>query len=77
MDSSFSRSACLPECLPSTMVFCGMPTSVEFMISYVLALAMTPCWWMPDSCAKAFAPTMALLGGMGTPVMLLSSLLER
>ena len=38
MDSSFSRSACLPECLPSTIVFCGMPTSVEFMISYVLGI---------------------------------------
>ena len=23
---------------------------------------MTPCWWMPAACAKALAPTMALLG---------------
>ena len=65
----------MPECLPSTIVFFGMPTSVDLMISYVWALAMTPCWWMPDSCAKAFAPTIALLGGIGTPVILLRRLL--
>ena len=28
-----------------------------------------PCWWMPDSCANAFSPTIALLRGIGTPTM--------
>ena len=39
------------------------------MISYVSALESTPCWWMPLSCAKALAPTMALPGAMRTPVI--------
>ena len=30
---------------------------------------MTPSWWMPDSWAKALAPTMALFGCTGKPVM--------
>ena len=30
----------------------------------------TPSWWMPDSCAKAFLPTMALLAWMMWPVKL-------
>jgi hypothetical protein len=28
-----------------------------------------PSWWMPDSCAKAFLPTMALLYCTGKPVI--------
>ena len=29
-----------------------------------------PCWWIPDSWAKAFSPITALLRGIGWPVML-------
>ena len=43
------------------------------MISYVFAFAITPCWWMPLSCAKAFAPTIALLGAIFTPVIVCRS----
>jgi hypothetical protein len=37
----------------------------------------TPCWWMPDSCAKALAPTMALLGWTEIPVYDATILLVR
>ena len=39
------------------------------MISYVSFSLSTPSWWMPASWAKAFSPTMALLGWTCTPVM--------
>ena len=38
------------------------------MISYVSLSLVTPCWWMPDWCRKAFRPTMALLGWTVIPV---------
>ena len=38
------------------------------MISYVPGSLMTPSWWMPEACAKAFAPTTALFGWTGVPV---------
>ena len=38
------------------------------MISYVDAFFSMPSWWMPLSCAKAFEPTMALLGCTDEPV---------
>ena len=47
------------------------------MISYVFTFAITPCWWMPDSCAKALAPTIALFGAIFTPVIVLSSFAVR
>ena len=31
------------------------------MISYVSRSLSTPCWWMPDSCANALRPMIALL----------------
>jgi hypothetical protein len=37
------------------------------MISKVSALFSIPSWWMPDSCAKAFLPTMALFGCTAKP----------
>mmetsp|Transcript_22698 Transcript_22698/g.46250 ORF Transcript_22698/g.46250 Transcript_22698/m.46250 type:complete len:230 (+) Transcript_22698:996-1685(+) len=45
------------------------------MISYVLACLSTPCWWMPDSCANAFLPTIALLACTSIPVYLATILL--
>ena len=33
---------------------------------------MTPSWWIPEACRKALAPTMALLGWTGKPVMSLT-----
>lgn len=39
-----------------------LPMSSGRMISYVSGLFSMPSWWMPDSCAKAFAPTMACAG---------------
>ncbi len=47
------------------------------MISYVLGSFSTPSWWMPDSWAKAFSPTMALLGCTATPVSALTRRLVR
>ena len=35
------------------------------MISYVCRSFSTPSWWMPDECAKAFRPTIALFGWTG------------
>ena len=35
------------------------------MISYVCLFLIMPSWWMPDSCWKALAPTMALCGLRG------------
>ena len=32
------------------------------MISNVVRSLSTPSWWMPDSCAKALRPTIALFG---------------
>ena len=33
----------------------------------------TPCWWIPDSWANAFAPTTALFGCTGYPVSIETS----
>ena len=66
-------NACCPECFPRTSSVCFTPTDSGVMISYVFASAITPCWCMPLSCAKAFAPTMALFGAIFTPVMRESS----
>src|SRR5581483_1373056 len=52
-------NACLPECLPSGSVM-TTPTSAGSMIWYVRASFSIPSWWMPASCANAFAPTTAL-----------------
>ena len=38
------------------------------MISYVFLFLSIPSWWIPDSCAKAFFPTTALLNWTGKPV---------
>ena len=38
------------------------PSSAGSMIWYVDASLSMPSWWMPASCANAFAPTIALLG---------------
>mmetsp|Transcript_24492 Transcript_24492/g.81392 ORF Transcript_24492/g.81392 Transcript_24492/m.81392 type:complete len:312 (-) Transcript_24492:680-1615(-) len=66
---SRARKAALPECLPSTSMFeLSAPTDSGVMISYVAACLSMPCWWMPDSCANAFAPTMALLACTAMPV---------
>jgi len=40
------------------------------MISYVSLFFSTPSWWMPDSWAKALAPTTALFGWTSIPVKL-------
>src|SRR3984893_11858667 len=38
------------------------------MISNVRGFLSTPSWWMPEWCAKALAPTTALLGWTSIPV---------
>ncbi len=58
-------SAARPERAVSTIAFSSMPTSFGSIISYVLAFLSTPSWCMPLECAKAFLPTMALLGCTG------------
>ena len=35
------------------------------MISKVLRSFRTPSWWMPDSCANALRPMIALFGWTG------------
>ena len=50
-----------PECLPSGSVI-RTPTDAGSMIWYVRASFSIPSWWMPASCANAFAPTIALFG---------------
>mmetsp|Transcript_24111 Transcript_24111/g.44754 ORF Transcript_24111/g.44754 Transcript_24111/m.44754 type:complete len:210 (+) Transcript_24111:346-975(+) len=65
--SSLSRSAARPECLPMTRFVSLRPTSSGRMISKVSAFLSIPSWWMPDSWAKAFLPTMALLNCTGKP----------
>ncbi len=60
-----SANAWRPECLPSTIFEPSNPISSGSMISYVSRFESTPCWWIPDSCANAFAPTTALFGCTG------------
>src|SRR6056297_102081 len=72
-----SLKACFPECLPRTRFVFLNPTDSGVIISYVRELFSIPCWCMPDSWAKAFFPTTALLGCTETPVMSLISLLVR
>ncbi len=60
--SSALRSAWRPECLPSTSELLSRPMSAASMISKVVRSLSTPSWWMPDSCANALRPTIALLG---------------
>ena len=47
------------------------------MISKVDLSFSTPSWWIPDACLKALAPTIALLGCTGNPVMSLTMRLVR
>ena len=64
-------NAALPECFPSTIFALGspsIPTLSGVMISYVSACFKTPCWWIPDSWAKALAPTYALFACTAIPV---------
>ena len=49
------------------------PTDSGVMISYVARCFSTPSWWMPASCEKALAPTMALFGATYVPVHCCSS----
>ncbi len=56
-----------PECLPSGSVI-RTPTSAGSMIWYVRSSFSIPSWWMPASCANAFAPTTALFGWTIQPV---------
>src|SRR6267143_487648 len=42
------------------------------MISYVSGCLMIPSWWIPASCANAFAPTIALFGATCAPVISVS-----
>ncbi len=58
-------SACRPECLPSTRSLPSSPIVVASMISNVVRSFSTPSWWMPDSCANALRPTIALFGWTG------------
>mmetsp|Transcript_17803 Transcript_17803/g.54769 ORF Transcript_17803/g.54769 Transcript_17803/m.54769 type:complete len:218 (-) Transcript_17803:701-1354(-) len=44
------------------------PTDSGDMISYVALFLIMPSWWIPDSCWKAFAPTIALWGWTAMPV---------
>src|SRR2546422_6720448 len=41
-------------CLPRTRFVLLKPTSSGRITSYVCACEIIPCWWMPDSWAKAF-----------------------
>jgi hypothetical protein len=49
-----------------------MPTTAGSMISYVSRYLSIPSWWMPDSCANAFSPTIALLRCTSRPVRALT-----
>mmetsp|Transcript_26100 Transcript_26100/g.73215 ORF Transcript_26100/g.73215 Transcript_26100/m.73215 type:complete len:280 (+) Transcript_26100:653-1492(+) len=44
------------------------PMDSGVMISYVCLFLIMPSWWMPDSCWKALAPTIALWGWTAMPV---------
>mmetsp|Transcript_25885 Transcript_25885/g.67119 ORF Transcript_25885/g.67119 Transcript_25885/m.67119 type:complete len:280 (+) Transcript_25885:658-1497(+) len=44
------------------------PIDSGVMISYVCLFLIMPSWWMPLSCWKALAPTMALWGWTAMPV---------
>mmetsp|Transcript_26483 Transcript_26483/g.57560 ORF Transcript_26483/g.57560 Transcript_26483/m.57560 type:complete len:269 (+) Transcript_26483:828-1634(+) len=61
------RPECLPRKIPAESLR-TMPTRSGSMISYVVLFLSMPSWWMPDSCAKAFCPTMALCGCTAMPV---------
>src|SRR4051794_11648034 len=50
-----------PECLPSGSVI-ARPSSAGSTIWYVRESFSMPSWWIPASCANAFAPTTALFG---------------
>ena len=69
--SSLDESACLPECFPITTPTESSPRKYPIvsgaMISYVFLFFSMPSWWMPDSCANALAPTMALCGCTAIP----------
>mmetsp|Transcript_69 Transcript_69/g.264 ORF Transcript_69/g.264 Transcript_69/m.264 type:complete len:294 (-) Transcript_69:658-1539(-) len=71
-------TALRPECLPSTMPASSAdrasPTDSGVMISYVDLFLIMPSWWIPDSCWKAFAPTIALCGCTCMPVYSATSL---
>src|SRR3954454_8196465 len=57
-----------PDSLPIDNVLPTRPTDCGVMISYVSGFLITPSWWIPDSWAKAFAPTIALFGWTAKPV---------
>jgi hypothetical protein len=40
------------------------------MISYVDRSLMIPSWWIPEECAKALDPTIALFRWIGSPISL-------
>ena len=65
---NLSLKACLPECFPITNEVCFTPTLSGVIISYVFLFLSIPSWWMPDSWANAFFPTIALLYWTGKPV---------
>mmetsp|Transcript_16365 Transcript_16365/g.41453 ORF Transcript_16365/g.41453 Transcript_16365/m.41453 type:complete len:227 (-) Transcript_16365:1170-1850(-) len=75
---SLERKAARPLCFPSTMPsFFSSPMVDASTISYVSLFLSIPSWWIPLSCAKALAPTMALFGCTGMPVSAVTSLLLR
>ena len=71
----FVRSAliaCDPECFPEAM-WCALLPVPGRLGPYVNGLASMPCVCMPDSCVKAFSPTIALFGCTWTPINLETS----
>ncbi|CAD6494921.1 MAG: hypothetical protein LAKADJCE_01001 [Candidatus Argoarchaeum ethanivorans] len=62
-------TACLPACLPSTILrFCPTISGVIMPGSKVSDCISTPWVCMPDSCANAFSPTTGMVIGILTPV---------
>ena len=61
-------SAARPERAVRVKEWADPPTSSGRMISYVERSLMIPSWWMPDECAKAFDPTIALFLWMESPM---------
>ena len=57
-----------PDSLPMDRLLPASPIDCGVMISYVSGFLRNPSWWMPDSCANALEPTIALLGWIANPV---------
>ena len=68
--SNLARTALLPLNFPKEILLSDNPTVFASIISYVSLFFNTPSWCIPDSCAKAFAPTIALFGCTTIPVKL-------